>query len=139
MGSLRHSSPPGNRPIVDPLAFENVHGLAGSLPGARNVDVDGSEAEEEGAVQGGRGRRQGRRGLDFDAIPRVKDTTGEKVMESFILFLEKLVMSHSIYEKVLTQISLLAIQKASLSQKLLGLSYHHLQGMSQNTMLSRFI
>ncbi|OXH40157.1 minichromosome maintenance protein 6 [Cryptococcus neoformans] len=88
IGSLRYSSPPGNRPIVDPLAFENVHGLAGSLPGARNGDGDGSEAEEEGAVQGGRGRRQVRRGLDFDDIPRVKDTTGEKVMESFVLFLE---------------------------------------------------
>lgn len=111
IGSLRYSSLPGNRPIVDPLAFENVHGLAGSLPGARNGDGDGSEAEEEGAVQGGRGRRQVRRGLDFDDIPRVKDTTGEKVMESFVLFLEKLAASLFIHERILTQMSLLAIRK----------------------------
>lgn len=137
--SPRRSSSPGNRPIVDPLAFENVHGLAGSLPGARNGNGGASEAEEEGAIQGGRGRRQGRRGVELDAIPRVKDTTGEKVMESFILFLEKLVMSLSIHERALTQVTQLVIQKPLLSQKLRGLSCLHLQGMSQNTMLSKFI
>lgn len=116
-----------------------MHGLAGSLPGDRNGNGNASEAEEEGAIQGGRGRRQGRRGVELDAIPRVKDTTGEKVMESFILFLEKLVVSLSIHERALTQVTQLVIQKSLLSQKLRGLSCLHLQGMSQNTMLSKFI
>ncbi|TYJ58147.1 hypothetical protein B9479_001243 [Cryptococcus floricola] len=93
------SPPPsdaGQRPIVDPLAFNDVHGLGGSIPGggpnghrSPNGSPGGSEAEEDGPPRGGRRGRGARAGrVDPDSIPRVKDTTGEKVMESFVLFLE---------------------------------------------------
>ncbi|EIW70041.1 hypothetical protein TREMEDRAFT_29695 [Tremella mesenterica DSM 1558] len=74
------SSLPTSRPVVDPLAFDNVRGLRGSPAGVE-------EAEEEGT--GGR-RGPGRRARfdDVADVPRVKDATGEKVMESFALFLE---------------------------------------------------
>ncbi|WVR05379.1 hypothetical protein IAU60_002393 [Kwoniella sp. DSM 27419] len=88
-GSPESSSLPQSRPIVDPLAFDNVHGLGGSLPGARpqgGVDGDGSQAEEDN-VEGRRAARR-TRGVDPDSIPRVHDQTSEKVMESFAVFLE---------------------------------------------------
>lgn len=80
------SSLPVSRPIVDPLAFGNVRGLGGSLPNNAGA-ANGSEAGEDIAGQ----RRGGRRARleDTENIPRVKDATGEKVMESFALFLEK--------------------------------------------------
>ena len=88
---------PQSRPIIDPLAFDNVHGLGGSLPGGTGnaagagggrvdeaIDTETGEAVRRG---GGGGRRA--RLEDTNDIPRVKDATGEKVMESFALFLEK--------------------------------------------------
>ena len=76
--------------MIDPLAFDNVHGLGGSLPNgnaASRPTANGSVAGEDitGVRRGG--QRTGFQ--DPDAIPRVKDATGEKVMESFALFLEK--------------------------------------------------
>ncbi|KAK8869610.1 hypothetical protein IAR55_000177 [Kwoniella newhampshirensis] len=81
------SSLPVSRPIVDPLAFNDVHGLGGSLPGAgAGAGADEAEEDHEGERRRGPGRRT--RAIDPDSIPRVKDATGEKVMESFALFLE---------------------------------------------------
>ena len=81
------SSLPQTRPMIDPLAFDNVRGLGGSLPGA---NANGA-APEAGEDITGTTRRIGRRARFEDQadIPRVKDATGEKVMESFALFLEK--------------------------------------------------
>lgn len=86
VGGTPNSSLPQSRPIVDPLAFDNVRGLGGSQD---NGDRDGSMDVDETAT--GRGPRRGARRarVDGDDIPRVKDATGEKVMESFALFLEK--------------------------------------------------
>ena len=80
-GTPHSSSLPTSRPIVDPLAFDNVRGLRGSLPGP-------DEAEEEGVVRRGGAGPMARREDQAD-VPRVKDATGEKVMESFALFLER--------------------------------------------------
>lgn len=79
------SAPAGSRPGVDPNAFDNIRGLQGSHPAD-----EAEEADETGGGGGGR-RRGGRsaRTQNVDDIPRVKDTTGEKVMESFQVFLEK--------------------------------------------------
>lgn len=90
MASPNSSSLPQSRPMIDPLAFDNVHGLGGSLPNgnaASRPTANGSVAGEDitGVRRGG--QRTGFQ--DPDAIPRVKDATGEKVMESFALFLEK--------------------------------------------------
>ncbi|ORY28278.1 putative DNA unwinding-related protein [Naematelia encephala] len=82
------SSLPQSRPIVDPLAFDNVRGLGGSLP--NDVSREGGPGEDITGNERRRGGAGGRRNVpeDTDAIPRVKDATGEKVMESFQLFLE---------------------------------------------------
>ena len=55
---------------------------------SRRPLANGEDAVED--IMGDR-RRGGRRARfeDTDAIPRVKDATGEKVMESFAIFLEK--------------------------------------------------
>ncbi|KAL7424232.1 MCM DNA helicase complex subunit mcm6 [Cryptotrichosporon argae] len=66
----------------DPLAFDNVRGLGGSRPTANEAQT----GEETGDAPR-RPRRVGQQG-DIEAISRVKDTTGEKVMESFEMFLE---------------------------------------------------
>lgn len=85
---------PSSRPMIDPLAFDNVRGLQGSIPGANGTAVraGADEAEEvdevTGRRRGGGAGRQARLN-NTDDIPRVKDTTGEKVMESFAMFLEK--------------------------------------------------
>ena len=76
--------------MIDPLAFDNVRGLGGSLPGATPNGFGGAQAEVGEDITG-RSRRTGRQARfnDTDDVPRVKDATGEKVMESFALFLEK--------------------------------------------------
>ena len=95
------TSPTQSRPIIDPLAFDNVRGLAGtqSSIGAHNRNrangYDAEEAEEDNGDEGVRRARRGPTGVNVDDIPRVKDTTGEMVMESFALFLEKSVTSSS--------------------------------------------
>ena len=87
------SSLPQSRPIIDPLAFDNVRGLGGSLPNGNGPSRPLGAASEAGEDITGT-RRGGRRARleDTDAIPRVKHATGEKVMESFALFLEKSVI-----------------------------------------------
>jgi DNA replication licensing factor MCM6 len=90
-GTPNSSSLPQSRTIINPLAFDNVRGLAGtqgSINGGdgRRGDDEAEDEDEMVARRRGGGRR---RMDDTDAIPRVKDTTGEKVMESFALFLEK--------------------------------------------------
>ncbi|OCF45399.1 minichromosome maintenance protein 6 [Kwoniella heveanensis CBS 569] len=92
-GTPQSSSLPQSRPLVDPLAFNDVHGLGGSLPGARgsrqaaNGDDAGSQAGEDNTDGTRRGPRRAR-GVDPESIPRVHDQTSEKVMESFAIFLE---------------------------------------------------
>jgi DNA replication licensing factor MCM6 len=88
------TSPTQSRPIIDPLAFNNVRGLAGTQSGidARSRNGNGyedEEAEEDNGDETTRRTRRGPTGVNVDDIPRVKDTTGEMVMESFGLFLEK--------------------------------------------------
>lgn len=88
-GTPQSSSLPQSRPVIDPLAYNDVHGLGGSLPnGAAGAAVDEADTAEDLT---GTSRRRGAasRFNDTEAIPRVKDATGEKVMESFALFLEK--------------------------------------------------
>jgi hypothetical protein len=82
-----------NLPILDPLGFtSNQTGnlSSGIIPGVRVTAPRDDEAEEEGTA-----RRGGRRRLreDLDNVPRVKDTTGEKVMERFASFLERSVIT----------------------------------------------
>jgi hypothetical protein len=84
------NSPTPTREILDPLAFNDVRGLAGTPAGAR--DRNGSEAEEDNGDEVVRRPRRGPTGVNLDDIPRVKDDTGDKVMDSFVLFLEKLVI-----------------------------------------------
>jgi len=85
------NSPTPTRETLDPLAFNYVRGLAGTPAGAR--DRNGSEAEEDNGDEVVRRPRRGPTGVNLDDIPRVKDDTGDKVMDSFVLFLEKLVIS----------------------------------------------
>ncbi|ORX33768.1 MCM2/3/5 family-domain-containing protein [Kockovaella imperatae] len=102
-GSIPPSSAPGpassslpqSRPMIDPLAFDNVHGLGGSLPGVNGAGAGsgggaGAGAEVGEDITGAGNRRMGRRARfeDSNDIPRVKDVTGDKVMESFAMFLE---------------------------------------------------
>lgn len=80
-----------NLPILDPLGFtsnQTGNASSGVIPGVRITAPRDDEAEEEGAARRG-GRRRVRD--DLDSVPRVKDTTGEKVMERFASFLERLV------------------------------------------------
>ena len=77
-----------NQSNFDPLAFDSVPGLNGTLPGQRGGAGEAVEDTETGqAPRRGTGRRA--RFEDTADIPRVKDQTGEKLMESFALFLEK--------------------------------------------------
>jgi hypothetical protein len=84
------TSPTQSRPIIDPLAFNEVRGLQGtqSAIDARSRR-GGSEAEEDNGDGTVQRPRRGPTGVNVDDIPRVKDTTGEMVMDSFALFLEK--------------------------------------------------
>ncbi|WRT67336.1 uncharacterized protein IL334_004306 [Kwoniella shivajii] len=91
-GSPNSSSLPQSR-TLDPLAFDNVRGLGGSIPGATGAGPgvngdEGSQAGEDNTDGTRNAQRRARSGVDPDSIPRVKDATGEKVMESFALFLE---------------------------------------------------
>lgn len=72
-----------SRPAIDPQAYDDVHGLGGSRPR--------TEAQTGEDIVPRPPRRIGA-GVDISTVPRVKDTTGEKVMESFELFLERCVM-----------------------------------------------
>lgn len=83
------TSPTQSRPIIDPLAFNSVRGLQGtqSAIDARSRHA-GSEAEEDNGDETVQRPRRGPTGVNVDDIPRVKDTTGEMVMDSFALFLE---------------------------------------------------
>lgn len=81
--------------MLDPLAFDNVRGLAGtqSAIDARSRGAyEADEAEEDNGDGAVRRARRGPAGVDISSIPPVKDTTGEMVMESFGLFLEKSVL-----------------------------------------------
>lgn len=82
------SLPTGSRPALDPNQFDGVRGLRGTNPADEAEEVD--EVNGPGGSRG-RGRAAGRQARNnmVDDIPRVKDTTGEKVMESFAVFLEK--------------------------------------------------
>ena len=84
--------------MLDPLAFDNVRGLAGTqsaIDARSRGGYDGEEAEEDNGDGGVRRARRGPTGIDVTNIPQVKDTTGEMVMESFGLFLEKSVRPKS--------------------------------------------
>lgn len=89
-GTPQSSSLPQSRPVIDPLAYNDVHGLGGSIPnGAAAAGVEEADTAEDLTGNSGRRRGAASRFNDTEAIPRVKDATGEKVMESFALFLEK--------------------------------------------------
>lgn len=77
----------GSRPAIDPNAFDGVRGLRGTNPADEAEEVD--DVNEGPRSRGGRGAGRAARNNMVDDIPRVKDTTGEKVMESFMVFLEK--------------------------------------------------
>jgi DNA replication licensing factor MCM6 len=79
-----------NQSNFDPLAFDSVPGLNGTLPGQRSR-ADAGEAVEDTETGQAPRRGTGRRARFEDTadVPRVKDQTGEKLMESFALFLEK--------------------------------------------------
>jgi DNA replication licensing factor MCM6 len=83
------TTPTQSRPIIDPLAFNNVRGLQGTQSAIDARSRHGSEAEEDNGDETVQRPRRGPTGVNVDDIPRVKDTTGEMVMESFALFLEK--------------------------------------------------
>jgi DNA replication licensing factor MCM6 len=89
-GSPESSSlPQQSRQIIDPLAFDNVRGLAGTQNGD-GFRGHADEAEEDNADGAATRRRRVRRGQDdLDAIPRVRDTTGEQVADTFKDFLAK--------------------------------------------------
>lgn len=97
---------PGNdsslqsRPAIDPLAFDDVHGLGGSR-GTANGRGPRTEAQTGEDITE-RPTRRNTGHPDPSAIPRVKDDTGDKVMESFEMFLEKCVVVVGI---VLTAVS----------------------------------
>lgn len=97
-GGTPHSSPLPQSRTLDPLAFDNVPGLNGTLPGG-GLDGGVEDTETGQAPRRGGGRRA--RFEDTADIPRVKDATGEKVMESFALFLEKSVEAFSISRKTM--------------------------------------
>lgn len=84
-GGTPNQSSLQSRPMIDPLAFDDVHGLGGSR--GDNNRTPRTEAQEGEDVVQRPPRRTGN--VDTSTIPRIKDTTGEKVMESFELFLEK--------------------------------------------------
>jgi DNA replication licensing factor MCM6 len=73
-----------SRPALDPRDYDDVHGLGGSR--RDNDRGERTEAQEGEDIVQRPPRRAGN--IDISAIPRVKDTTGEKVLESFRIFLE---------------------------------------------------
>lgn len=78
-------------PVLDPLGFTND--TAGGMPNGRNARDAADDGEDDEDDDGAPTRRRARRRVreDLDNIPRVKDATGEKVMERFADFLEKCV------------------------------------------------
>ena len=74
---------PSQQPILDPLALDATtrERLAGQR-GAAN------EAEDEDMMPRRR-RARNAEVTEYDDVPRVRDVTAEKVMESFAMFLEK--------------------------------------------------
>lgn len=60
----------------------------GNLNGTMSEAAE-SDGESVGTAGGGARRPQARNFQDWNAIPKVKDLTGEKVCEDFLAFLEK--------------------------------------------------
>lgn len=84
-GTPASSSLGGSRPI-DPLNYQDVHGLGGTAEGRapRNEEATGEPTDEQAAAPQGP-----RRFMDRSNIPLVHDGVGEEVMEKFQAFLEK--------------------------------------------------
>ena len=76
----------GQSRVFDPLAFDNVPGLNGTLPGGGRGDEAIEDTETGNPVRRGGMRR---RFEDTADIPRVRDPTGEGLMASFAKFLEE--------------------------------------------------
>lgn len=76
---------PSQQPILDPLALDAT--TRQRLAGQRGAD----EAEDEDMVPRRR-RARNAEVTEYNDVPRVRDVTAEKVMESFAMFLEKLVV-----------------------------------------------
>jgi DNA replication licensing factor MCM6 len=86
------TSPTQSRPVIDPLAFDNVRGLQGTQEsiGARQRNgYQAEEAEEDNGDEGVQRVRRGPTGVNIDDIPRMKDKLGESIMNTFISFLEE--------------------------------------------------
>lgn len=75
---------PSQQPILDPLALDAT--TRERLAGQRGA---ADEAEDEDMVPRRRRARNGGEVREYDDVPRVRDVTAEKVMESFAMFLEK--------------------------------------------------
>lgn len=86
-GGTPRSSAPQSRPVIDPLAYDDVHGLGGSRANNRQEATEGEATEENG--QQPRRQRAPRNGNNMEEIPRVRDVTGEKIMDDFQTFLDK--------------------------------------------------
>jgi DNA replication licensing factor MCM6 len=73
------------------LAFDNVRGLAGSIPGNTAGNGDAVESARDGEDVTGRRRGPGplARMNGPEDVPKVKDATGERLMLTFQEFLEK--------------------------------------------------
>lgn len=70
---------------LDPLLFEHVHGLGGphdAIPAGSRTEAQTGEDTDDGP-------RRPRNTRFQEVIPPVKDTTGDKVTESFEMFLER--------------------------------------------------
>lgn len=76
---------PSQQPILDPLALDASTRERLAAQNGRGAD----EAEDEDMVPRRPRRRMGGEVREYDDVPRVRDITAEKVMESFGMFLEK--------------------------------------------------
>lgn len=88
-GTPQSSSLPQSRPVIDPLAFDDVHGLGGSRPSggrAARTEAQTGESTEEG---GNYPPRRSVRVQDKTNIPQIRDATSEKVMGEFRKFLSR--------------------------------------------------
>jgi DNA replication licensing factor MCM6 len=75
---------PSQQPILDPLALDATTRERLAAQNGRGAD----EAEDEDMIPRRRRARMGEV-TEYDDVPRVRDVTAEKVMESFGMFLEK--------------------------------------------------